>query len=69
MGSAGISSTHHERPEVVAESFQCCGDPVIAASSDPIAVLKSDPTRAALSDDADRFEEEAGPLPVDAIAA
>ena len=59
MVGADVSSTNHERPAGVAECFQRSEDGVSASSSEISAVLKSEPTRAALSDDADRIEEEA----------
>ena len=66
MVGADIISTHHARFDGVAERFQFIEQPVSAASSEIRAVLKSEPARAAISDQADGFEVEARPLPVDA---
>jgi hypothetical protein len=63
-----VPSTDHERPAGVAEGLQCSEHGVSAPSSEISAVLKSEPTRAALSDEADSFEEEAAALPFDALA-
>ncbi len=68
MVGAGIVSTHHARFDGVAERFQLSEQPVSAASSEISAVLKSEPARAAISDKADGFEVEAGPLAVDPFA-
>jgi len=59
MVGADIRSTHHARFAGVAERFQLIEQPVSAASSEISAVLKSEPARAAISDQADRFEVEA----------
>lgn len=61
-----VASTYHERPAGVAECFQRSEHGVSSPSSEISAVLKSKPTRAALSDDADGFEEEARPFTFDA---
>ena len=66
MVGANAVSTHHARLDGVAERFQFIEQPVSAASSEIRAVLKSEPARAAISDQADGFEVEARPLPVDA---
>jgi hypothetical protein len=63
-----VTSTNHDRPAGVADCFQCSDDGVSSPSSEISAVLKSEPTRAALSNDADRFEVEARPLAFDATA-
>ncbi|OGT55462.1 MAG: hypothetical protein A3E01_09130 [Gammaproteobacteria bacterium RIFCSPHIGHO2_12_FULL_63_22] len=68
MVGSDVRSTYHERPAGVADVFQCSEHGVSAPSSDISAVLKSEPTRAALSDDADGFKEEAGPFAFDAFA-
>lgn len=60
-----VSSTYHARPAGVADCLQRSDDGVSAPSSEISAVLKSKPTRAALSDNADGFEVEARPLPLD----
>jgi len=65
---ADVSSTNHERPAGVAEILQRSEHGVSAPSSEISAVLKSEPTRAALSDDADCLEKEAGTLAFDALA-
>jgi hypothetical protein len=63
-----VASTNHERPAGVVDCLQRSEDGVSAPSSEISAVLKSEPTRADLSDDADRFEEEARPRAFDAPA-
>lgn len=60
-----VSSTNHERPAGVAVTLQRADNPVCAFSSEISAVLKSEPTRAAFSDDADRFKDERGPGVID----
>ncbi|WP_247599379.1 hypothetical protein [Sphingomonas sp. PAMC26645] len=60
-----VSSTYHARPAGVADRLQRSDDGVSTSSSEISAVLKSEPTRAALSDEADGFEVEAGPLAFD----
>lgn len=65
MVGADIFSTHHARFAGVAERFQEKEQPVSAASSEVSAVLKSEPARAAICDQADGFEVEAGSLAVD----
>jgi len=68
MIGADVSSTNHDRPAGVADCLQRSEDGVSAPSSEIRAVLKSEPTRSAFVDDADRFEVEARPLPIDTFA-
>lgn len=68
MVGADIRSTHHARFAGVAERFQFIEQPVSAASSEISAVLKSEPARAAISDQADRFEIEARAFAFDPLA-
>ncbi len=49
---AGMDSTHHQRPDAVAERLQISRDPVRAAASKARHVLSDDPMRSALTDDA-----------------
>ena len=68
MVGSDVASTNHDRPAGVAECFQCIEHGVRSPSSEIRAVLKSEPTRAAFSDDANCFEEEARTFAFDAFA-
>jgi hypothetical protein len=64
---AGMSSTHHERPDGVADRLQISRDPVIASSSEARHVLKRAPSRSDFVDEADGFKEQSGPCTVDPL--
>ena len=63
-------STHHDRPDGVADSFQRTGDPVIAASLESRNVLNEEPSGSESAGEAEEVPpgEAAARVPVDAFA-
>ena len=68
MVGADIRSTHHAWPAGVVEHVQLAEQPVRAASSEISAVFKSEPARAALADQPDGLQVEAGAFALDPFA-
>lgn len=66
VGGAGMDSTHHERPAGVPRFLQPSKDVVSAAGPESRHIFKEAKTGSGSSDDAEHFEPEARPFPVDA---
>src|SRR5690349_2023804 len=67
MRRAGMDSTHHERPALVAERLQVSDDPVRAPASQARNILSEDPSRSALADEPRHFAPEPGARACEAV--